>query len=85
MPFTIIASLVDKASAYYIEWVVKIIVDCFRYVAIFDINFHMNLRAFGSIPVDGSSKNTILGFPIIASPTDSFLLFPPDSVPDSFY
>ena len=43
----------------------------------------MNLLAFGSIPVDGSSKKTILGFPIIAIATESFLLFPPDKVPES--
>ncbi len=43
----------------------------------------MNLLAFGSIPVDGSSKNIILGFPIIAIATDNFLLLPPESVPDN--
>jgi hypothetical protein len=43
----------------------------------------MNRLAFGSMPVEGSSKNIILGFPIIAIATDSFLLFPPDNVPDN--
>jgi hypothetical protein len=43
----------------------------------------MNLLAFGSIPVDGSSKKIILGFPIIAIATDNFLLLPPDNVPES--
>jgi hypothetical protein len=51
----------------------------FLYVAILEITFHINLLASGSIPVDGSSKNTIGGFPIIAIATDNFLLFPPDN------
>ncbi len=62
---------------------VKIIVDCFFYVAILDMTFHINLRAFGSIPVEGSSKNIMLGFPIIAIATDNLRLFPPDKVPES--
>lgn len=43
----------------------------------------MNLLAFGSIPVDGSSRKIIEGLPIIAIATESFLLFPPDKVPDN--
>ena len=78
-----IPNFVDKAYAYSIEWVVNIIVDCFFSDAILEIIFHINLLAFGSIPVEGSSKKIILGFPIIAIATDSFLLFPPDSVPDN--
>ena len=39
--------------------------------------FHINHFAFGSIPVEGSSRKTIGGFPIIAIATHSFLLFPP--------
>lgn len=83
LPLTIIPSRVDRASASYIEWVVKITVDCFLYVDILEITFHINLLAFGSIPVEGSSKNIMLGFPIIAIATDSFLLLPPESVPES--
>ena len=83
LPLTIIPSLVDKASASYIEWVVKMTVDCFLSVEILEITFHINLLALGSIPVDGSSKNIICGFPIIAIATDNFLLLPPESVPDS--
>ena len=83
LPLTIIASLDDKASAYYIEWVVNNTVECFFYVDILDITLHINLLAFGSIPVDGSSKKIMLGFPIIAIATDNFLLFPPDKEPDS--
>lgn len=83
LPLTIMPSLVDKASAYSIEWVVKITVDCFFSVDILEITFHINLLALGSIPVDGSSKNIMLGLPIIAMATDNFLLFPPDNVPDN--
>ena len=82
-PLTIIPSFVERASAYYIEWVVKMIVACFFSDAILEIIFHMNRRALGSIPVDGSSKNTILGLPINAMATESFLLLPPDKVPDN--
>lgn len=74
---------VDKASASSIECVVKITVDCFFYVDILEITFHINLLAFGSIPVEGSSRNIMLGFPIIAMATDNFLLLPPDRVPDN--
>jgi hypothetical protein len=35
------------------EWVVRIMVDYFRSVAICDMIFHINLLAFGSIPVEG--------------------------------
>ena len=54
-----------------------------RSVATLAITFHMNLLALGSMPVEGSSKKTILGFPIMAIATDSFLLFPPERVPDN--
>jgi len=47
------------------------------------MTFHMNLLAFGSIPVEGSSRKIIFGLPIIAMATDSFLLLPPESVPDN--
>lgn len=73
--------LVDNASASSIEWVVNMIDDLFLSVDILEITSHINLLASGSIPVDGSSKNTIGGFPIIAIDTDNFLLLPPDKVP----
>ena len=85
LPLTIIPSLVDRASASSIACVVNKTVDCFFYVVIFEITFHIKRRAFGSIPVDGSSKKIILGFPIIAIPTESFRLFPPDSEPDNLF
>ena len=59
------------------------IVDCFFYEAILEMIFHINLLALGSIPVDGSSRKIMLGFPIIAIATESFLLLPPDKVPDN--
>jgi len=71
--------LVAKASASSIEWVVKITEDYFLNVEILEITVHMNLLAPGSIPVLGSSKNTIGGLPNIAIATDNFLLFPPDN------
>lgn len=77
------ATLVDSASASSIECVVKTIELYFLYVAIRDITFHINLLASGSIPVEGSSKNTIGGLPIIAIATLNFLLFPPDNYPAS--
>jgi hypothetical protein len=52
-PFTIIANRVESAYAYYMEWVVRITVHSFFYVEILDITFHINLRAFGSMPVEG--------------------------------
>ena len=63
----------------YIFLIKKLIVD------IDDITFHMNLLASGSIPVDGSSKKIVFGFPWIknkpkvAIAVDNFLLFPPDN------
>ena len=39
--------------------------------------FHNNRRAIGSIPVVGSSRKTIDGFPINAIPVLNFLLLPP--------
>ncbi len=63
-PSTIIAILEDKASASSIEWVVRITELYFLSVVILWIIYHINLLAYGSIPVDGSSRNTIGGFPI---------------------
>jgi hypothetical protein len=69
---------VHNASASSIKWVVKIIDDYFFFEEISKITFHMNLLASGSIPVEGSSKNTILGFPSVEIAADNFLLFPPE-------
>ena len=84
-PFTMIPSFVQSTSASSITWVVKMILDCLLIVAIDDMTSHMNLLASGSIPVEGSSKNIVFGFPKIknkpnvAIAVDSFLLFPPDN------
>lgn len=46
-----------------------------------DVFIIFYLLEMGSRPVEGSSKNCILGPPIMASVTHSFLLFPPDKIP----
>jgi len=51
----------------------------FLWVDIFEMIFHMNLLAWGSTPVDGSSRKIRGGLPIRAIETESFLLLPPDS------
>ena len=58
--------------------VVKITVDYFLKVLIFEITVHINLFAYGSTPVEGSSKSTIGGLPIRAIAQLNFLLFPPE-------
>lgn len=73
-----IAILVERASASSMECVVKIIELCFLLVEILEITFHIYLLALGSIPVEGSSKKQMGGFPSIAMATDNFLLFPPE-------
>jgi len=60
---------VESASASSIECVVKITEDDLFTAEIRDITFHMNRLAAGSIPVDGSSKKIIEGFPSIAMAT----------------
>lgn len=82
-PFTMIPKREDKASAYSIECVVSTTVASLFCVATLAITFHMKRLALGSIPVDGSSRNTILGLPIMAIATDSLRLLPPDNVPES--
>lgn len=42
------------------------------------IMFQIPCLELGSKPEDGSSRKTILDFPIKAFAKDSFLLFPPD-------
>jgi len=65
--------------------VVKIIEDCFLTVESLEITFHINLLASGSIPLEGSSKKMIGGFPIRAIATDSLRLFPPEYVPAGIF
>jgi hypothetical protein len=45
----------------------------------FEIIVHIKRFAYGSTPVDGSSSNTIGGFPINAIAHYSLRLFPPES------
>lgn len=80
-PSTIIPILGQRASASSIEWVVRTTVDFLLWVEILEIMFHMNLLAWGSTPVEGSSSSTIGGLPIKAIEHWSFLLLPPDSLP----
>lgn len=82
-PLTIMPNREDNASASSIEWVVRMTVAFFFSVATLEMTRHMNLLAFGSIPVEGSSRKIMRGFPIIAIATDSFRLLPPERVPDS--
>eukprot|EP00290_Baffinella_frigidus_P049084 CAMPEP_0180410610 /NCGR_PEP_ID=MMETSP0989-20121125/43516_1 /TAXON_ID=697907 /ORGANISM="non described non described, Strain CCMP2293" /LENGTH=58 /DNA_ID=CAMNT_0022414855 /DNA_START=36 /DNA_END=208 /DNA_ORIENTATION=- len=41
---------------------------------------HSSRRALASIPAEGSSRTTSLGWPTSASATESRLRYPPDSV-----
>ncbi len=83
LPATIMPIFVERAYASSMEWVVSITEDRLRLVVILEITDHMNLLALGSIPVEGSSKNTIGGFPNMAHATDNYLLLPPLKVPDN--
>lgn|SRR3990167_462290 len=64
----------ENLPASSIEWVVRIIALFFFMDA---IKFHIFRLIIGSIPVEGSSKNTIFGSPMKAIATANFLLFPP--------
>lgn len=77
-PLVIIPILLHKASAYYIKWVVKNSALFYRHLL---STSHKCLLFYGSNPVVGSSKNTILGLPTILIPTDSLLFMPPDNWP----
>mmetsp|Transcript_19596 Transcript_19596/g.40921 ORF Transcript_19596/g.40921 Transcript_19596/m.40921 type:complete len:201 (-) Transcript_19596:4972-5574(-) len=82
LPPTIIQILWHKASHSSMLWVVRMtLVSPWQQMSL--MTLHMNLRATGSIPVLGSSKNMMLGCPIIAHATLSFLLFPPEYPPAS--
>ena len=68
--------LLHNTSASSIEWVV-------RTIALFPMDStrisHSYLLFSGSRPVEGSSRNTILGSPTRAIAIDNRLLIPPDS------
>ena len=61
--------------------VVRITVENFLRVLMFEITVHMNRLACGSTPVEGSSSKIIGGLPISAIAHYNFLLLPPLSVP----
>jgi len=75
--------LVLRASASSIIWEVRITALDF-YLEMPETTDHINRRASGSIPEEGSSKRIIGGLPIIAIPTDNLRLFPPERSPDAF-
>lgn len=64
-----------RASAYYIIWVVIKMALCFWHFA---KTYQSCLRFYGSSPVEGSSKKTILGSPTKLIATDNLLFIPPD-------
>ena len=78
-PLIKIPILLHKDSAYWMEWVVKII-DLFEFDED-EIKFHMYLLEIASTPEDGSSKNNSDGLPINEIHTQSFRLLPPLRVP----
>ena len=70
--------LVHRNSASSIRWDVNnTALDFFTLMSL--TTCHINLRASGSMPADGSSNNMMGGFPIMAIPTESFRMLPPDS------
>lgn len=77
-PLTMMPILVQRNSASSIRCEVSSTADDFCTEIFFTI-YHMNLLASGSIPADGSSSKMIGGLPIMAIPTESFRLLPPDS------
>lgn len=81
-PPSIIPSLVERASASSIECVVRITDEFFFYGPSYEIIFHIKRRPYGSIPVEGSSKSNICGFPMMAQAKESLLLLPPDKLPE---
>jgi hypothetical protein len=70
-------TLSERISASSIAWVVSIILDSFFNSYISDQTY---LLLFGSIPVVGSSKNKILGFPIPEMHMLSLRFIPPENV-----
>ena len=77
--------LLHNVSASSIEWVVIITLLFLPFLEVLCIIDHINLRASGSIPVEGSSNNTICGLHNNEIATDNFLLLPPDNLPDILF
>mmetsp|Transcript_41471 Transcript_41471/g.71940 ORF Transcript_41471/g.71940 Transcript_41471/m.71940 type:complete len:223 (+) Transcript_41471:536-1204(+) len=80
-PFTMTPIREQRASASSIECVVRITLQAASSAVIRAITFHMNRLATGSMPVLGSSRNTIEGSPTVATATLSLRLFPPERLP----
>lgn len=74
------AILLHRLSASSIVCVVKI-TELYLNLTPYWIAFHKNLRAIGSTPEDGSSKNYMFVPPIRANATHNFRLFPPLNCP----
>jgi hypothetical protein len=83
-PLTIIPILVESASASSILWVVRMTALFLSRYEILETTYHINLRASGSIPAEGSSSKIIGGLPNVAIATDNLRLLPPLKVPDAF-
>lgn len=77
LPFDIIWIVSDKHSAYSMLWVV---IRTVRFTLIFNINFHVNILIWASIPVVGSSKIINFGSPIKLIAKDKRRLIPPENV-----
>ena len=84
-PSIIIAILLERASASSIEWVFKRMEQQGWSSLYFNIACHIFRFESGSIPVEGSSKSRIIGFPIKAMAIDSLRLVPPEYVPASLF
>mmetsp|Transcript_81467 Transcript_81467/g.216216 ORF Transcript_81467/g.216216 Transcript_81467/m.216216 type:complete len:211 (-) Transcript_81467:820-1452(-) len=72
---------VHKASASSMECVVRTTALELRLIATVWITSHMRRRARGSMPAEGSSKNTTSGSPMSAMAVESLRLLPPLSWP----
>ena len=77
-PPTMIPMRLHSASHSSIECDVSTMV---RPLVLAEMTSHMNRRASGSMPVDGSSSKTTAGSPINAMATESLRLLPPEYVP----
>ena len=75
-PLVMIPTLLHNVSASYIMWVVM---NRARFVWHSASTAQSCLLFSGSKPVEGSSKNTILGSPTRLIATESLLLIPPES------
>lgn len=85
LPLAIIPTLLHRASISSIVCDVITIEVFLLTLDILVMIFHNDFLASGSIPVLGSSRNTINGYPITAIHNDNFHLLPPENVCDLYY